>query len=366
MLTWNRYGKSRVRLRQGPPRGRSRTRSWTSRSTCRARGRVRAGVHRRRQHVVPRDRHDEEHGLCVRAAGSDRSRRGVRVPPGGALRGEARRHARAHRGRRASLGAAVGGRPAASACVRAAGAEEWTTVVTRTRGQDVRRVRPARPRRAEDDRFGVRGLPARRYTTLPETRRSHARERRSPRPGSTRRASPASARATPSAARSWRPSPRTRASRCSTRCTRWAKRRWLRATGIAEITISLPNRHHLLVDLDAVRPRQPERGLRRHRSAVRPDRGDAVSRQAARRPARIRTNDRPRSSPSDRPVASTASALGDGAAVRSPRRKKFSSPCPVAASSKTLADRAWPAPAFSIEGLAAARTRRRGLRGRTQ
>ncbi len=42
---------------------------------------------------------------------------------------------------------------------------------------------------------------------------------------------------------------RTRANRCSTRCTRWRTRRWPRCADVTAITLTLPNRHHLLVDL---------------------------------------------------------------------------------------------------------------------
>ena len=46
-----------------------------------------------------------------------------------------------------------------------------------------------------------------------------------------------------------RRSPRTTAARCSTRSTRWARRRWPPAPTSPTITLTLPNRHHLLVDL---------------------------------------------------------------------------------------------------------------------
>ena len=123
---------------QGPPRGRA-SRNRRPHDERRAGRRVRAGVRRRRQHVLPDDRRDEEHGLCVRPAGSDRSRRSVRVPPCRPLRGEARRHARAHRGRRASVDAAAGGRAAASSRVRAGGRRRMDLRRHAERGQDVRR-----------------------------------------------------------------------------------------------------------------------------------------------------------------------------------------------------------------------------------
>ena len=58
------------------------------------------------------------------------------------------------------------------------------------------------------------------------------------------------ARATGSARRSSRRSPRTTAVRCSTRSTRWARRRSRRAPTSPTITLTMPNRHHLLVDLE--------------------------------------------------------------------------------------------------------------------
>ena len=119
----------------------------------------------------------------------------------------------------------VGGQPHPHAFVQA-GAEAVDGCRHAERGHDVRRSRRTRPRRAEDDRFGVRGLPARRVHDAAGDARSHAGDVDHGDVAVPRRASPTSARATPSAARSSRPSPRTRASRCSTRCTRWAKPPW--------------------------------------------------------------------------------------------------------------------------------------------
>ncbi len=52
---------------------------------------------------------------------------------------------------------------------------------------------------------------------------------------------------------------------------------------IAEIRFSAPNKHHFLVDLRAVRPGQPRRGVHRRRPPLRPDR---VQRRPGRRTGR--------------------------------------------------------------------------------
>ena len=106
------------------------------------------------------------------------------------------------------------------------GGEQWTAVVTRDRRGARRRVRPDEPRRAQDHRFGVLGISPRRV--------HDAAGHRGPDPGDVdhrvvdvpARARPISARASASAPRSSRRSRRTTAARCSTRSMPWARRRW--------------------------------------------------------------------------------------------------------------------------------------------
>ena len=215
-----------------------------------ARRRVRRGLRRRRQPAVPRDRHDEEHGLRDGAAGSDRSRRDVRAGAGRSFH----RQAGVSRVRisvvEQPLGPAVR-RPASRIRTRSCrpGAEHWTAVVTRdAQGSEIV-VRAGEPRGAQDDRLGVFRIPARRVHDAARDRGSHHGDvddrRVDLRPGASRFRR---ARRSPRRAASRR-SRLIAAGRCSTRCTPWARRRWRRAPTITAITLTLPNRHHLLVDL---------------------------------------------------------------------------------------------------------------------
>ena len=71
---------------------------------------------------------------------------------------------------------------------------------------------------------------------------------------------------------------------------------------IAEVRFAMPNKHHFLSDLVAVRAREPRRGLLRRRPPLRPDRGHDHARRrgpGAGRLARIC----PRSSDGLRPAA---------------------------------------------------------------
>ena len=88
--------------------------------------------------------------------------------------------------------------------------------------------------------------------------------------------------------------------------------------GIAEITISLPNRHYLLVDLTPFGLDNPNEVFVATDQPFGLIEGSPQP-AAARRPAMIFTNDRPRSSAADRPLGVDRFALGDRAAVHRPQ-----------------------------------------------
>ena len=133
---------------------------------------------------------------------------------------------------------------------------------------------------AEVHRVGVRRLPADRYTTLAETddrilaTAVTARWRHSRTAG---RLGAAYADVGPSC---WRSSPRCTAWRCSRRCSRWARRCWRPHPELAEIRLSLPNKHHFLQDLTRS-GWTTRRCLPRRRPAVRADRGHRPARPNA-------------------------------------------------------------------------------------
>ena len=159
--------------------------------------------------------------------------------------------ARPHRRRRASVGAGcrrAAGRIRTPSCRPAR--EHWTAVVTRDAERLRGRVGADQPGRAEDDRFGVRRISARRAHDAARHRRPHLATSITAAWTLPRAAPPDfSARERGPRARWSKRSPATTAARCSTRSTRWARRRWRPAADLTEITLTLPNRHHLLVDL---------------------------------------------------------------------------------------------------------------------
>ena len=265
-LSWNRYGKSQVRLVK-VRRTRDPHEIVDLTIAVQLEGAFETGLRRGRQQPVHRHRYDEEHRLRAGAAGRDRARRSLRLPTGGSFRGQARGVPRCVSARSSIAGSGCRLAAAAPARVRAAGRR----AVDGSRNKDVTKDATKQAGGTEvvagleslvvlkttDSAFA--GFPRDEFTTLPETHdrilatsvtasvdipaRHHGLRRR----------------ATESAARWSRPSPRTRASRCSTRSTRWPTPRSTACGDATAITLTMPNRHHLLVNLGAVRPRQPER-----------------------------------------------------------------------------------------------------------
>ena len=148
------------------------------------------------------------------------------------------------------MGAAVGRRPPASARVRAGRAASngrRSSRATRAAARSSSGLTNLVVLKTTDSAFA--GFPRDEFTTLPDTDDRILATSITASwtlPAGHDRLRGARARS----ARRWsRRSPRTTADRCSTRCTRWARRRWPRAPTSTEITLTLPNRHHLLVDL---------------------------------------------------------------------------------------------------------------------
>ena len=249
VLSWNRYGKSRIRLVKVRRAGGCHDIVDLT-VDVQLEGAFERGLRRRRQRAVPGDRHDEEHRLRDRPDRSHRPRRSRSRCGSPTISPASRRSSASASASRSSAGTASrpAGRPHPHAFVQAGG-EHWTTVVTRDR-HAVRIVSGlARPGRPQDGRFGVLGISARRVHDAARDRRPDPRDldhRVVDLPGGhdgLRRARAASA--PPSSRRSRR----TGADRCSTRSMRWARRRLRRRADATEITLTLPNRHHLLVDL---------------------------------------------------------------------------------------------------------------------
>ena len=152
-------------------------------------------------------------------------------------------------------------------------------------GDGGRRRRPRarrdhRPRRPEDHRLGVLGLPARPVHD----------PRRDPRPDPGHRGHRALAvhddrgrlrrlATRASGRRCWRPSPRRTHSRCSSPCYAMGAAVLEQFPDIAEIRMSMPNKHHFLQDLSAFGLDNPGRRLPRRRPALRPDRGHRAARR---------------------------------------------------------------------------------------
>ena len=203
--------------------------------------------------LVPRDRHDEEHRLRARAAGSDRrtsrrSRCGWRIT---SLAKPAVSRVRISGGRAAVGRGCRSRRTAASARVRrsrAASTGRRSSRATRARQPTIVSGLDE-PRRAEDDRLGVLGLSARRVHDAAGHRGSHPGDvdhRDLDVPSGHR---PTSARATRIRRRAGRDVCRARQPLGAAHAVRDGRGRAGGVRDIAEITLTLPNRHHLLVDL---------------------------------------------------------------------------------------------------------------------
>ena len=285
------------------PTSTARRRCASSRSTAARRGtrwsdlnvsssaarRLRRRAPARRQRARAHHRHPEEHRLRLRPGRRSASTEDFGLRLARHFAGRVRLDHRRPGGDRAYGWdrIAVGGRPHDHAFTRAGG--EVRTAVVTVDGDDSARARRAdRPGRPEDDRLGVLGLPARPV--------HHAGRDRRPDPGHRGHRPLA---ATPAADVDWadsfagvRP---TLLETFATRRTRLALQQTLYAMGeavlerhgpsVAEIRLSMPNKHHFLQDLIAVRAGQPDDGrLPRRRPAVRADRGHRAC-ATTRRPA---------------------------------------------------------------------------------
>ena len=247
-LAWNRYGKSRIQARESAARTGTRTRSsisrWTSSSkgafdavytdgdneSCLATDTMKNTVYAlARQDPID---HVESFGLGSR----------IISPPSRASRASGSRRAE-HRWERI----AAANRPHPHAFVQPGG-EQWTAVITgRTAAR--RRLRPHEPRGAEDDRFGVLGLPARPV--------HDAARHRGPHPGDVDHGV---AGGTGAARRDFGARARIRQRLVETFAAHDSRsvQHTLYAMAeaaldacdvVSEVTLTLPNRHHLLVDL---------------------------------------------------------------------------------------------------------------------
>ena len=265
VLGRNSYGKSRVRLVKV-------TRRADRHDICdltvdvALEGDFAAAHTAGRQHRPARDRHDAQHRLRARPGPRRRRRpRALRHPPGRALprRGPDGHAARGcasppTRGR----GCTAGGAPDPHAFQRGNGGDRVATVAGDAAGVSVE---------AGIDGLvvlkttgsGWEGYHRDEYTSLAETDdRIMATEVTA---RWTYRAAPGdrlhAPRGRPSATSSSRRSATTTARRCSSRCTGWATRCWRPGRRCERISFSLPNKHHLLFDLDALRPRERQRDL---------------------------------------------------------------------------------------------------------
>ena len=261
----NRYGKAETRA--GPGRARHRTaRDPRPHRLVVAARRLRRRAPRRRPGERAADRHPEEHRLRVREGARRRGAGGVRPRAGPALR--RRRGAGdlgAGRRRGAPLGAAtVDGRPHDHTFVRS-GAETRTAVVTAYDGGEhvlsgLTGLVLLKSTGSEFHGFLVDEL-----TTLPPT---HDRVLATSLTARWRWAAVPSDGYDPA----YDAGPGTAGGAVRQRAQPGAaadavgdgRRACSRARAdIAEIRMSAPNKHHYLVDLVAVRARQPGRGLRR-------------------------------------------------------------------------------------------------------
>ena len=242
-------------------------------------------AHGRRQRARPDDRRAEEHRLRLRA-GRRRHARGVRPAPGPALRRLLRLDLR-RAGRRGvlRLGPDRRRRAAARARVpprRRRGADGGGH---RGRRRRARAGRADRPRRPQDHRLGVLGLPARPLHDAGRDATTASWPPRSPPAGATPAPTWTSTRSSPaSGRRCWRRSPTTHSLALQQSLFAMGEAVLERHPDVAEIRMSMPNKHHFLQDLSAYGLDNPGRRLPRRRPPVRADRGDRAARRRRPRP----------------------------------------------------------------------------------
>ena len=273
------YGKSRIRLVQ-VSRGGDRHDLRDLTVAVRFEGRLRRIVHRRRQPRRPADRHDEEHGLRAgrRASGRTSRRPSAWCSRGTFSSGNPRLRTRARRSHRTRVGAPRHRRPRARRMRSCAAA--------RTRAPPRVQATPRADARSaaacanllilKSSHSAFAGFPRDEYTTLPETHDRLLATSLDRDLATTARPTSTSARAgSASGGRCSRRLPSTTAHRCSTRSTRWARRcstTWPTSTVDPSRDAEQASPAGRPV---ALRPREPQRDLRRHRRAARADRSDA-------------------------------------------------------------------------------------------
>ena len=218
-----------------------------------ARRGLRRLVHPRRQLPDHRHRHDEERRLRAGAGPARRGDRGLRRGAGGPLRrGVSPRPLGHRRARRAPLAADRGRRPRPPPRLRRRGRRE----AHGDRHPGARRARGSSrgwmacwssrpPGRASRASSATATRPSRRRPTGSSPPRSGPAGPTPRGPSST-----GTRRMPGSDGPCWRRSPRTTAWPSSRPCTPWARRRLDACAEIEEITLTLPNQHRILVDLE--------------------------------------------------------------------------------------------------------------------
>ena len=139
--------------------------------------------------------------------------------------------------------------------------------------------RHRRPDAAQDDRFGVPRFPPRPVPHVAGRRRPHLRDQPDGRMA-VRRATPTGTSPTrPSGGRCWRRSPAHKSLGVQHTLHAMGEAALACCPAVEEITLTMPNRHRLLVNLQPFGRENAERGLRGDRRAAR---GDLGNREATR------------------------------------------------------------------------------------